>query len=467
MDRGVPSITLFDLDGLLASARDQISALFSHEDGAQTYHAIAVPPDISFEDYRQMRIQHTRIDETWASTHEPHPKALARLVQDFKAVAKRQADEARGPMLEARIAQIRRELRQAAPRATSHVLLGEGDGSIPVAHEPDAGEVAESRRPLEKRAVDDICDTTLARFCKSLDGHAAELVRASAAARARTKSEFGAKLEAVYRARAAEFDRLAAADQAEARARRFRVYGSGLQRQAARAESELKRASMSAVARVALALADPATYTRARRLVLATTLVLVLCAAGLVLWNSETAAALVDPAEKTVDEGINKVYVLNVRVAPVRPSYESHYRAMLARTEPAPRLDALERGFFESDGWNVSVARMRTWLDDASESCACAQYLGIDRFVAHVRGTMLCDPALLTCSTENARAKTGDWLGEGVYTVPTTARVEYTASEGAAAGRRVTVQLDRAGVACVLRCADLARTPVGCPPKEV
>lgn len=462
-------MTTLDLDGLLASAREQIASLFSHDDAARAFRdtADAIDDHIPYERYRQLRLQYMRVDEIWASSHEPHPKTLARLVDDFKALARQQADEARAPMLEARIAQIRRELRAAAPRATAaHPLLGEA-GAIPLAPEPDAAEVAESRRPLEARAVDDVCATTLSKFCKALDRHVAELQRASAAARTKAKEVLVARLDLVHRARAAEFDRLAAADRDEARARKYRTYGSGLQRQAAGAESELKRASMSAIARLTLALADPATYTRTRRLLLLALLLAGLCAAGLVLWQSETAAALIDPAEAV--EGpvaVNGVMVRNLRVAPVRPSYESRFREMLARAEPATPLADLQRGFFESEGRNVSVARLRRWLDDASEACACAQYLGIDRFVAHVRGTMLCDPALLSCSAESARARAGDWLGEGVYTVPTTARVEYTASEGAAAGRRVTVQLDRAGVACVLRCADLARTPVACPPKE-
>ena len=464
---GANNNTTLDLDPLLKGTCAQIDSAFAVDRAERAFRTITdgIDTRIPFDEYRRLRVKYMQIDAEWAGMCEPAPAKIEQIVGDAKAEAQRRAKDALVWMLEARLAQIRSETLQSAGVPRGPVLGVPADKRPPA---PDVDAIVESRRALEERLVADICGKAVASFNGGVDRHAAAAAARSEAAREKVKRIFKEKLDMAQRANASKFDRLLAAEMADARGRQYRTYGTGLQRKAERTEGEVSRAFWAAAARAAYALANPATYNRVQRLAILAVVLLLLGAVGAILWRSETFAAMIDPAERPASRVVQGTMVHNLRLAPVRPSYESHYRRMRARTEPAARLarDDLRRGFFEADGRNVSVAALALWLEETHHGCACAQHVGIDRFVAHVSGATMIDPALVTCSAETARARAQDWLGEGVYTVPLTARVEYSAGAGATAGQRTTAFLDRAGLVCVFRCADLARTPVGCPPKE-
>ena len=189
--------------------------------------------------------------------------------------------------------------------------------------------------------------------------------------------------------------------------------------------------------------------------------------------TNERARAWLDHEEIGVSRQIpSGVYVKNLRVAPVKGDYREHYRWMLGQSAPAPSFEEhhMRRGFFDvpwryGRGYNVTFEDMEAWMSRIGGACVCAQHLGFDRFVAYTKGMMLCDPQIVASAVETTRTTPRDWLDDysprdapKTYHVPKTARVEYTGVAGLAAGRRMSVQLDQVGVACVMRCGDWART---------
>lgn len=456
------------LADLLQEAQEKIKSLFKYKQAQIDYDRQVedITDKSSFERWCQVKNTLDGFDQSWALYWAPD-NSLATVQAEFLKRADALLDAAKPVMLEKRMDRVLTELLQAENSA-QHGTIGQDGAAMP--RDPVAE--CESRRPFEKSEVDKVCAQRRDEFARAVARHVAEETRKSNAAKEAIRKTLKEKTDLVFKPNKKEFKARLRQESDERHRRNMLGRKQGVEQTASASTNPVFRALAPWISWALMRLADRSLYRRVVFSVGALSVLVLVVAVAMAVRTNERARAWLDHEEVGVSRKLpSGVYVTHLRQVPVKRDYREHYRWMLAQTGPAPSFEEHEmrRGFFGvgwryGRGYNVTFDDMETWMSNVGGSCVCAQHLGLDRFVAYTKGMMLCDPQIVARAVETTRTSPRDWLDEfsphqapKTYHVPKTARVEYTGVGGLAAGRRMSVQLDQVGVACVMRCADWAR----------
>ena len=414
-------------------------------------------PDVSIATWNLLAVQPSIIRRAAAERW----KGVDGVVRD--AIKNYDADvaESKEDIIADEIRRVAAELSEAQAGAAFPAGPSSWDGRI-VAAPPVATDVVSARAAYERKQI----TAFLARERRTF---VADVNRVAATARSNFNVKLGEAerrveelLRGVKAARAAEF-----AEDTR------RVKEAQLKRHVGRVTGAVHAAGLPPRVTAVLVrglhhLSNPTTFSYFLMCILAIIATAVVGGAVMFFQSNEIARALIDSNEYPGVRLARGAAVVNARVAPVDLSYRAHYAAILGRAEPPPPFtpDELERGFFEV-AWsrgrtvNVTGVDLEAWLAGVPGECACAQDVGVDRRVVRIGKTVMYDPVVASRSDDAVRARLTDAVRPGrshVYDVPRVALVEYTSgpTRARAAARLTAVE----AVACVVRCADLARARI-------
>lgn len=456
------------LADLLQEAQEKIKSLFKYQQALTEYgrQVEDITDKSSFERWCQAKNTLDSLDQSWALYWAPD-KSVATVQKEFLTRADAVLDASKPAMLEKRMDRVLTELIQAENNA-QHGTIGQGGAAMP--RDPVAE--CESRRPFETGEVNKICAQRRDEFTRAVKRLISDERRMSNAAKETIRKTLKEKTDLVYKTQKKEFDARLKQENDERHQKDMLRRKQGVEQTASVSTSPVLRALAPYISWALDRMANRSLYKRVVFSVGALSVLVLVVAVAMAVRTNERARAWLDYDEVGVSRNLpSKIYVTHLRQGPVKRDYREHYRWMLGQTAPAPSFEEhqMRLGFFDvgwryGRGYNVTFEDMETWMSSVGGSCVCAQHLGFDRFVAYTKGMMLCDPHIAARAVETTRTSPRDWLdefsphqGPKTYHVPKTARVEYTGVSGLAAGRRMSVQLDQVGVACVMRCADWAR----------